>query len=56
MDWLKVTFAKPVPATEVRVRQNDASGGIAKIEAIEANGTAHVWWEGVDPYKAPGRT
>lgn len=52
-DWLEVTFARPVHATEVRVRQNDAAGAISKIEAIEANGTAHVWWEGVDPYKAP---
>ena len=52
-DWLEVTFAKPVHATEVRVRQNDAAGAIAKIEAIEPDGTAHVWWEGVDPYQAP---
>ena len=52
-DWLEVTFAKPVHATEVRVRQNDATGAIAKIEAIEPDGTAHLWWEGVDPYQAP---
>jgi hypothetical protein len=52
-DWLELTFAKPVHATEVRVRQNDAAGAITKIEAIEPDGTAHVWWEGVDPYKVP---
>ena len=52
-DWLEVTFAKPVKATEVRVRQNDTVGAITKIEAIEPDGTTHVWWEGVDPYKAP---
>lgn len=52
-DWLELTFAKPVHATEVRVRQNDAVGAITKIEAIEPDGTAHVWWEGVDPYVAP---
>jgi hypothetical protein len=52
-DWLEVSFAKPVHATEVRVRQNDAAGAITKIEAIEPDGTAHVWWEGVDPYVAP---
>ena len=51
-DWLEVTFAKPVQAVEVRVRQNDAAGALAKIEAIEPDGTAHVWWEGVDPFKA----
>ena len=51
MDWLELTFAKPVQAVEVRVRQNDAPGAITKIEAIESNGTIHLWWEGVDPYQ-----
>ena len=55
MDWLELTFAKPVPATEVRVRQPDASGAIVKVEAIEPDGTSHVWWEGVDPSQSPGR-
>ncbi len=52
-DWLEVTFAKPVHATEVRARQNDSAGAITKIEAIEPDGTNHVWWEGVDSYQAP---
>jgi hypothetical protein len=52
-DWLEVSFAKPVHATEVRVRQNDAAGAIIKVEAVESDGTTHLWWEGVDPYKAP---
>lgn len=51
LDWLELTFARPVPAVEVRVRQTDASGGIAKVEAFEPNGTAHTWWEGVDPHR-----
>jgi hypothetical protein len=52
-DWLEVTFAKAVKATEVRVRQNDTAGAISKVEAIEPDGTAHVWWEGTDPFVAP---
>lgn len=52
-DWIELTFAKPVHATEIRARQNDAAGAIAKIEAIEADGTTHMWWEGVDPYQTP---
>jgi hypothetical protein len=52
LDWLEVTFAIPTRATELRVRQNDASGAIAKIEAFEADGTGHVWWEGIDPHVA----
>ncbi len=27
---------------------------IARIEAIDPDGTAHVWWEGIDPYGTPG--
>lgn len=52
-DWLEVTFAQPIRATAVRVRQNDSAGAMAKIEAIEPDGTTHVWWEGVDPYTQP---
>ncbi|MBI2518141.1 MAG: hypothetical protein HYV95_14650 [Opitutae bacterium] len=52
-DWLEVTFAQPTHATEIRVRQNDAAGAITKIEAIEPDGTSHVWWEGVDAFKTP---
>ncbi len=48
-DWLEVAFAQPVHASEVRVRQNNAPGAISRIEVIESDGTAHVWWEGVDP-------
>jgi hypothetical protein len=51
MDWFEATFANPVRATEVRVRQNDGVGAIVKVEAIEPDGTSHVWWEGVDPYQ-----
>jgi len=50
-DWLEVSFSKPVNATEVRVRQSNCPGAIVKVEAFEADGTAHVWWEGADTYK-----
>lgn len=53
-DWLEATFASPTRAREVRVRQNDAAGAIVKVEAIEPDGTSHVWWEGRDPHQ-PGR-
>ncbi len=53
MDWLEVTFATPVHATEVRVRQNDAAGAIVKVEAFAPDGTSHLWWDGVDPFQ-PG--
>ena len=52
-DWLEVAFAKPTSAVEVRVRQNHNPGAIVKVEAIAADGTTHLWWEGKDPYVAP---
>jgi hypothetical protein len=53
-DWLELTFARAVPATEVRVRQNHGPGAITKVEVIEPNGRSHVWWEGVDPFGQDG--
>lgn len=53
LDWLELTFAKPIHAAELRVRQNDASGAIARVEAIATDGTAHVWWAGADPHVTP---
>ena len=52
-EWLEVTFANPAHATEVRVRQNDTPACIAKIEALEPDGTSHLWWQGADPYVIP---
>jgi hypothetical protein len=51
--WLEVTFATPVHATAVRVRQNNAPGAIVRIEAIDPTGVTHPWWDGNDPYVAP---
>ncbi len=53
MEWCQVTFAQPVFATEVRVRQTNAPGSIIKVEAIATDGVTHVWWEGTDPAKPP---
>lgn len=56
LDWIEVGFAHPVRATGARVRQNLSPGAIVKVEAIATDGTAHVWWEGVDPAStAPSR-
>ncbi|MBI5462976.1 MAG: hypothetical protein HY941_12395 [Gammaproteobacteria bacterium] len=55
LEWIELTYATPVHATEVRVRQTNAPGAIVKVEAIAADGTLHVWWEGIDPYTAPAQ-
>lgn len=51
-DWLEVSFANPVRASEVRVRQSNAPGAISRVEAIDAEGRAHLWWSGRDPRAA----
>jgi hypothetical protein len=47
-DWLELSFATPVRATEIRVRQTLNPGTIVKLEAIEPDGTSHTWWAGRD--------
>jgi hypothetical protein len=51
--WLELSFPRPVSATEVRVRQNNGPGAIVKVEAIDTDGVAHLWWSGQDPYIKP---
>lgn len=48
MEWVKLTYEKPVNATEVRVRQNVGPGAIIKVELIDTDGKSHTVWEGED--------
>jgi hypothetical protein len=51
IEWLELTFAKPVHATAVRVRESAGSGALIKIEVFDDNGTAHTVWSGSDSTK-----
>jgi hypothetical protein len=51
IEWLELTFAKPVHATAVRVRESAGSGALIKIEVFDDNGTAHTGWSGSDSTK-----
>ena len=48
-EWLKLTFATPVRASAVRVRQTQNPGAIVKVEAFAADGRSAVVWSGGDP-------
>jgi hypothetical protein len=48
IEWLEVTFAKPVQATALRARQSYAPGAIIKLELIDESGARHAVWQGVD--------
>jgi hypothetical protein len=47
-EWLLLHYAKPVHATEVRVRQSYNPGAIVKVEVLNDAGTATVVWSGPD--------
>ncbi len=49
MEWLDVTFANPVNATEVRIRESCGSGTIIRIDLFDEQGVSHTVWAGVDP-------
>ena len=51
IEWLKLDFATPVHATAIRIREPENPGAIARIELLEADGTSHTVWQGVDDTK-----
>jgi hypothetical protein len=53
IEWLQVTFEKPVHASEIRVRQNYNPGAIIKVELIDDSGSAHTVFEDMDSTKYP---
>jgi hypothetical protein len=48
IEWLELEYTKPVNATEVRIRQNNAPGAVARIELFDDDGAAHTVWQGPD--------
>jgi len=51
IEWVKLTFKKPVYATELRIRQNYNPGAIIKVELINIDGKSHTVWSGADKTK-----
>ena len=51
IEWLELTFAKPVRANAVRVRESSGSGALIKIEVFDEKGAAHTVWSGADSTK-----
>lgn len=49
IEWLDLKYAKPVHATEVRVRESCGSGAVIKIEVFDEQGAPHSVWQGNDP-------
>jgi hypothetical protein len=51
IEWIELTFAKPVRANAVRVRESSGSGALIKIELFDEKGAAHTVWTGTDSTK-----
>lgn len=56
IETLQVGFTKPVHATDIRIRQNNAPGAIIKIELIDDQNGVHSVYSGVDSNKYPADT
>ena len=51
IEWIELTFAKPVFATAVRVRESSGSGALIKIDVLDEKGAPHNVWSGTDSTK-----
>lgn len=51
IEWIELTFAKPVHATAVRVRESSGSGAVIKIELFDDKGAPQTVWSGADTTK-----
>jgi hypothetical protein len=49
LEWLDLTYSKPVYVTAVRVRESNGAGAIAKVDLYDEQGQAHTLWTGTDP-------
>lgn len=51
LETLELTYAKAVSAIGVRIRENDGSGAVTKVELKDVDGKYYTVWEGTDTTK-----
>jgi len=49
IEWLDLKYAKPVNATEVRIRESCGPGAVIQVELFDEQGNPHKVWRGTDP-------
>lgn len=48
VEWIRLAYAMPVYATEVRIYQNLGRGSISRVSLIDADGNVNEVWLGTD--------
>lgn len=48
LEWIELEYAKPVNATEIKIRQNFNPGAIISVDLYDETGSAHNIWKGPD--------
>jgi len=48
VEWLRLTYAQPVYATEIRIYQTLGRGAIFRVSLVDEEGIAQRIWEGED--------
>jgi hypothetical protein len=51
IEWIKLSFARPVAATGLRIRENAGAGAVIKVDLLDTDGNQHPLWSGKDPTK-----
>jgi hypothetical protein len=48
LEWIELEYAKPVNASAIKIRQNNAPGAIISVDIYDETGSAHNIWKGPD--------
>lgn len=48
LEWIELEYAKPVNASQIKIRQNNAPGAIISVDIYDETGSAHNIWKGPD--------
>ena len=48
LEWIELEYAKPVNASQVKIRQNFNPGAIISIDLYDETGSVHNVWKGPD--------
>ncbi|MBN1487716.1 MAG: hypothetical protein JW981_08750, partial [Anaerolineae bacterium] len=48
VEWLELSYARPIYATQVKIYQTLGRGAVSRVLLVDREGTAQMVWEGTD--------